>query len=87
MFLAILGSLGIGLVWGWLAGGMEGRLQHPLRTLPGIALATSAILVQIVYWVGWQGMLYFLGAGILAFLIHVGWRRELRKQFFLSVPK
>jgi hypothetical protein len=84
---AILGSVGMGLVWGWLAGGMEGRLRHPLRTISFSALAVSAVLVQIVTWVGWRGMVCFLGAGIAAFLIHAGWRRELRKRFLLSVPK
>jgi hypothetical protein len=83
----ILGSVGVGLVWGWLAGGLEGRLRHPLRAFPAIALATSAILVQIGYQVDWRGAAFLLGAAIFSFLIHVGWRRELRKRFGLLSQK
>ena len=78
MPLALLGSAGIGLVWGWLAGRLEGRIRKPLRTWSAVVGATAAVGAPVLAFSGWQGVAAFGSAMLLAFLAHVTWRRGLR---------
>lgn len=73
-----MGSIGLGLVWGWLIGFLEGRILRP-----GLVIVTSTISTLIlaaeVYWLaGLRATPTFLiGIGLGLFL-HSQWRRELR---------
>ena len=78
--LALVGSAGIGLVWGWLLGSVEGRIRMPRRTVPVLVLASLAVASIIWLFVEWRGTLCFGIAGLLAYLIHAGWRRHLRRR-------
>jgi hypothetical protein len=76
-----LSSICIGLVWGWLAGGLSGRARHPWRTglsVLGASLAFSAAVFVYAYW---TGIVFFLGAALLAGLLHAGWRQQLRARY------
>jgi len=75
--LGTLGSTGLGLVWGWLIGSLKGRTYRPYRTVPSIFLATLVISTQILWFVDWVTLLYFYGAALFAFFIHIEWRRKL----------
>jgi hypothetical protein len=81
MTISTAGGAGIGLVWGWLIGSLEGHLSKPLRSAIAVALATVAISVQLLWFRSWQGLALFWVAALFAFLAHIGWRRSLRGRF------
>lgn len=72
-----LGSTGLGLVWGWLIGSLKGRTYRPYRTVLSVFLATLVISTQVLWFLDWIRLLFFLGVALFAFFIHVEWRREL----------
>jgi len=75
-----LGSAGLGLVWGWLAGGFR-TPAHPLRT--GLVLATATLASGlVVFWLSQiVPMLIFLVAvGVAAVSRHL-WHRRLDERF------
>lgn len=78
MLLSTLGSSGIGLVWGWLVGAVDEPLRRPIRNVLAITAATLAISGFLLWRAGWQALPFFGGAALLAFLLHLGWRQELR---------
>jgi hypothetical protein len=48
-----------------------------------LSIATGAFAVEVFLLAGWQAVAPFLGATAFALLLHVLWRRELRKRFGL----
>jgi hypothetical protein len=85
--LNLIGSFAIGMVWGWLLGNLEGRIRRPRQTIPFFALATLAIVASIFWFQEWRGVLFFGAAVGLAFLIHISWRRHLRRRFESLNPR
>lgn len=83
MLITMLGSMGLGLVWGWLMGGLSGRGGRLL--LNGLALSTATLVfaIEVFLLAGWRALAPFLGAAAFALLLHVLWRRDLRKRFGL----
>lgn len=81
MLIAMLGSAGTGLVWGWLMGRLGGRVRQPLRDGLALGAATLFLAGEVLVLVDWQALALFLGATGLALLVHLGWRRELRDRF------
>lgn len=81
MLITSLGGAGFGLVWGWLMGGLEGHVQRPLRAWL-LAGAATLLLSAEIFWLadGWTVAL-FLIAALIALLLHVGWRRNLRQRY------
>jgi hypothetical protein len=75
--LGAFGSVGIGLVWGWLIGSLTGRTYRPVRTFLSIFLVTSAIAAQVMLFLDWIRLLLFLGAALFALFIHIEWRSTL----------
>ncbi len=73
----IIGSIGIGLVWGWLVGTLEGRVKRSLRGTIGAAASTLAVAVTIYGFEAWRGLAGFLIAAGVALLVHLSWRRSL----------
>jgi hypothetical protein len=83
--LSLLGSAGLGLVWGWLAAGFRTPMAHPLRT--GLALATAALASGLV--VAWLAgiiatLVFFAAVGVAAMSRHA-WHRRLAERFGLPV--
>jgi hypothetical protein len=77
MVFRALGSIGIGLVWGWLIGSLRLRQTSLWRSVPLVGLSSLFLALLVVYFLDWYGLAYFAGALMLAALLHVGWRRQL----------
>lgn len=75
-----MGSIGIGLVWGWLIGGLEGRTNQVWPTVFAVFGATLAFCLIVFRYASWAGVAFFLGATVLAFLLHSALNNELRAQ-------
>lgn len=73
----IAGSIGIGMVWGWLVGGRYILDAKPIRSLLFIIL-TCSVLAGIVYFFGgWTGVLAYLISLVLSASLHHLWRAHL----------
>ena len=81
MRITLLGSVGFGLVWGWLLGSLGGRVRRP--QLVGWATGAATLLAAaVVRWSADRRALWlFLGAAGLSLLFHLGWREELRRRY------
>lgn len=76
--MAYLGSIGLGLVWGWLIGFLEGRILRPGVVIVASTISTLVLTVEVYWLAGLRATPFFLiGAGVVLFL-HSQWRRELR---------
>jgi NhaP-type Na+/H+ or K+/H+ antiporter len=78
--LVALGSIGVGLVWGWLLGSLTGRIHRPWTTGVSAALATGVVATCAALLAGPRPLALLLGAVALAALLHAGWRGELARQ-------
>jgi len=74
-----LGTIGLGLVWGWLIGRVV--YGQPLRNVPYLIGATLILGAEVLVFIDWRAVLVFFGATGFALLFHSQWRRELREQF------
>ena len=72
-----MGSMGLGLVWGWLMGSFKGREVRPLRAIPIIALTALLVSAQVLWLLDWIRVSFFFGAMLFAFVVHIEWRRQL----------
>jgi hypothetical protein len=79
------GSLGLGLVWGWLLAKWTplAPLRQPIRQallgrlLPGTF--ASALLGGLIWgFAAWAGLFAFLAGGAFAFTVHAAWRHSLK---------
>lgn len=78
---AVLGTFGsacLGLVWGWLAGSLTLYARPRVRTLLALLFATLAFIAQVMFFLDWRRLLFFLGAALFALFLHAVWRRALR---------
>jgi hypothetical protein len=79
--LATLGSIGFGLVFGWLLGLYDVR---PERLPAAIASLSGAAVVGagVTAWLGgMSAMAPFSVAALAALWVHTQWRNELRKRY------
>lgn len=81
MLITLLGSVGIGLVWGWLLGNLEGRVRRPLVVGWSTSLATLLLATLVLMFTDRRALWLFLGAAALSLLLHLAWRQELRRRF------
>jgi membrane protein implicated in regulation of membrane protease activity len=81
MLITMLGSIGLGLVWGWLMGSLSSRGRRLLRNGLALSTATFIFAIEVFLLAGWRAVALFLGAAASALLLHVLWRRELRRRF------
>ena len=83
MPITLIGSSGLGLVWGWLIGNHSvGSRRHLLNGL-ALGAATLLLAAEVILLVDWRALTLFLTATILALVFHIQWRRELHKRFEL----
>ncbi len=77
----LLGSIGLGLVWGWLAGMWGIQARRRIRYVLAVA-ATTAVLGLEVLWIagGWPLALFLVASGS-GWVAHAYWRRTLRRRF------
>lgn len=78
MLSAFWGSVGMGLMWGWLAGSLEGRVLRPWRTVLAVGLATLVMATPAAWFQGGTGLLGFGVAALTAGLLHLIWGHGLR---------
>jgi hypothetical protein len=74
---AMLGSMGIGLVWGWLAGCLSGRLRKPRTALPLIFITGLLISGQMAWFFALPEVLCLWVALLFAFITVVAMRHVL----------
>lgn len=84
MQISILGSVGIGLVIGWLLGSLDGHMKRPILTFTVIGLFLFTVSLEIFLFVSWRGIGFFLGGAIFASLIRIGWHREIQNRIEAS---
>jgi NhaP-type Na+/H+ or K+/H+ antiporter len=77
--LVSLGGIGLGLVWGWLLGSLEGRVSRPLRSVLFLSIATLLLGVEVLVFADVSKVLLFLGSATLSLLLRIGWQHELRR--------
>lgn len=77
-WLHILGSIGLGLTWGWLVGHRVGVLRYAWRSLLVLTGTTVIVLMYVWSMTDRRGVLFFVGGLVCAALIHLGWRHYLR---------
>lgn len=77
MLIPLLGSLGIGFVWGWVLG-YRGRWTGR-RLFHGMFLAAATLLItaEVVVMAGWRAALCFLVGSSLSTLLHFSWQHKL----------
>jgi len=79
MILVALGSVGLGLVWGWLLA--MRTCQKGFRGVNLVLLAASvAQAAEVWLWANGRALALFIGAVALAFLCYRAWQRELRRR-------
>lgn len=78
--LPILGSIGIGLVWGWLLGSLTYRVRRIRYAVLLVCLATLALGVVLVGFATWSSLPWFISALAIASLTHIGWRQRLTQR-------
>jgi hypothetical protein len=84
--MTMIGSIGLGLVWGWLlilVGG-RGVWKRPFLTPLLLSLATLLIAVYLLSFTNFPTMLIFLLAATVAAFFHLAWQHELRRRFSIS---
>ncbi|HKP38632.1 MAG TPA: hypothetical protein VJT71_17370 [Pyrinomonadaceae bacterium] len=75
------GGIGIGLVWGCLIGGLKGVPQSNWRNILSVAVGTVLLGAGIFLIEAWRGLIAFVIAAVLAWLVGFLWRSGLRKRF------
>ena len=76
----VLGSIGIGLVWGWL---LVLLVNRPPRRRPILNLLAAAVFTAWLAWLLYvltavPPLIAFFLAFILAFSVHYAWLHQLR---------
>lgn len=75
--MAALGGMGIGLVWGWLAGTVDVGRRWWADAL-SLAAATAVLSLFVMALGGGAGAAACLAAAAFSCLVHLGWRTALR---------
>jgi hypothetical protein len=81
MLIATLGTLGIGLGWGWLGAYLTARAPHTRRTVVAFTAATAAVAVEVAWLVDARQPILFIAAILVAFFLFFSWRSSLRDRF------
>lgn len=78
----LAGSIGMGLVWGWLIvliwRDVPGK--RPLRHFLAGLIATTFLTVLVVWLTSWFHGLVFVGTAVFSFSLHLAWRTKLRNE-------
>ena len=75
--LAMIGSAGLGLSWGWLVVQLGGARLPTAAAGLGLLLASVVLGAEVVVLAGWQATLGFLGAAVAGVVFHLVWLRQL----------
>ena len=76
-----LGSVGLGLVWGWLLVLTSRiRVKRPFIHTTALILASIALGVVQYLYAGWPALVTLLVAMLFAIFTHIVWLRSIRPQ-------
>ena len=78
--LTAFGSIGLGLVWGWLLGKFDSRIARPGVVGLSLAGATAAWTGELFWLAGLVAVPYFLCGALVTVFLHTQCRKELRKR-------
>jgi hypothetical protein len=81
MLIVELGSIGLGLVWGWLIGSLQEQVRKPGWTILAVGGATLGLATEVLLLAGGVMVVLFMAATGLALLLHLGWRQDLHDRF------
>ncbi len=80
--MTVVGSVGMGLVWGWLLvliwRDVPGK--RPLRHFLATLLATILLIVLVAWLTDWIHGSVFVGTAVFSFTLHLAWRTKLRNE-------
>ena len=80
--MTLAGSVGMGLVWGWLLvliwRDVPGK--RPLRHFLASLLATALVCVLFIWLADRIHLLFFGGTAVISFILHLAWRIRLRNE-------
>jgi hypothetical protein len=80
MDLSLLGSAGIGVVWGWILGTWDNRIHTSEKTGPAIGVATVLVFLDVYILEGIVAILVLLGAIIVSRVLYGAWQHYIRWQ-------
>lgn len=75
--LALIGSAGLGLAWGWLVVQLGGARPSTAAGRLSLLLATALLGVVVVALVSWYAALVCLVAAAFALVAHLCWLQQL----------
>ena len=75
--LELLGSIGVGTVLGWITGMLK-TSRVSMRLVLAALVASSAMLLEVAWLVGWIAALAAIGGWIISLFIHQLWLKDLR---------
>jgi hypothetical protein len=78
--MAYLGSIGLGLVWGWLIGFLDSPILRPGLVVVASTISTVILTGEVYWFAGLRTTPTFLIAVGLGLFLHSRWRREFRRR-------
>ena len=74
---SLAGSIGFGLVWGWLTAGLSGGSRGTWRVRLG--MAGASLLAGLTVWTlaGSKAVIAVVVSAVLSALLRLAWHREL----------
>lgn len=86
MDIAPIGSFGLGSAWGWLTFLLARGARRVVLTSSVLAGATLLLAAEVFILAGRVSTLTFVLGAALAFLIHLGWNKQLRSSARSRAP-
>ena len=71
MLITELGCTGIGLILGWWIGNLFGRITSPILVGLTLCIPSLILTIEVLIYAGWWDLIFFLGAGVLTFILHI----------------
>ncbi|MDA0245987.1 MAG: hypothetical protein OT477_21455 [Chloroflexi bacterium] len=79
--MALIGSITIGLVWGWLAILMGGRRPRTWRNGLPVGGATAVLLFTLAQFASWSAAVACAGGIFLGLLFHIAFLQGLATRY------
>jgi ABC-type amino acid transport system permease subunit len=80
MILHILGSVGLGLVCGWLLAGTTSFTSRVWRGVVKVVVGIAALWLLTFLFFGWRELLWLSGALMIGSWLHLALRLQLAKR-------